>query len=271
MKTCSRCQTAKPITAFPLLAGKPHGARCKSCLAELRRLERASLPTPPPRLTDRSRQVKRCSKCATDKPVSEFYWNVRRYGQPCKACISAASKAKAAVRAPRPKPVKPSKLPRPSFAERFWSKVDRRGPDDCWPWRGGTTKGGYGCSASTTAHRIAYKLAVGPIPDGMEVHHTCHTEGCTLHGDCSHRRCCNPRHLQPVPPRANKQLSNHDTGPRPQRRKVACPAGHPYSAENTYYDRRGHAHCRECHRLRQNPSTTRQRRFAPKTKRSSGT
>jgi len=74
---------------------------------------------------------------------------------------------------------------------RFWSKVDKgNGPDDCWIWQAGTNPKGYGnfrlCSPRRKegAHRIAYKLRYGEIPEGMCVCHRCDTP-----------RCCNPAHL----------------------------------------------------------------------------
>lgn len=72
----------------------------------------------------------------------------------------------------------------------FWDRVDRRGPDDCWPWKKfvapevGAGKGGYGIYLRYLAHRVAYTLGKGPIPPGRLVTHTC---------DC--RICCNPAHL----------------------------------------------------------------------------
>ena len=61
--------------------------------------------------------------------------------------------------------------------------------NDCWIWTGCIFKAtGYGsCCISKRqmgAHRMAWILARGPIPDGLEVLH-----------DCDVRRCCNPAHL----------------------------------------------------------------------------
>lgn len=76
------------------------------------------------------------------------------------------------------------------IAPRFWAKVDRRGPDDCWEWqRRSRHNHGYGTFRKTTyesvkAHRLAYELEIGPVPDGLEV---CHR--------CDNPPCCNPAHL----------------------------------------------------------------------------
>lgn len=75
----------------------------------------------------------------------------------------------------------------------MWAKVDRSaGPDGCWPFTGSTMHNGYGHlggeggrgAPTLAAHRVAYEDAVGPIPAGMYVLHT-----------CDNRPCCNPAHL----------------------------------------------------------------------------
>ena len=57
----------------------------------------------------------------------------------------------------------------PGTITRFWSKVDKRGPDECWPWLGHCQKGGYGQFGSgggRLTHRIAYELLVGELTRG---------------------------------------------------------------------------------------------------------
>lgn len=76
---------------------------------------------------------------------------------------------------------------RRSLEERFWSKVERRDPQDCWLWMG-CILGGYGRfengSRNVLAHRMAWKLINGLVPEGL----------CVLH-KCDDRRCVNPTHL----------------------------------------------------------------------------
>ena len=75
------------------------------------------------------------------------------------------------------------------IAQRFWEKVDIGHPDECWGWLGKSRDGRYGSFAinsmkSVQAHRMAYMISRGPIPDGLLV---CHS--------CDNPPCCNPDHL----------------------------------------------------------------------------
>lgn len=71
---------------------------------------------------------------------------------------------------------------------RFWEKVDKRGPDDCWLWTGSLYEGGYGQFSIGTrklvAHRFSYELHYGEVPEGLFALHKCDV-----------RACVNPNHL----------------------------------------------------------------------------
>jgi hypothetical protein len=72
---------------------------------------------------------------------------------------------------------------------RFWAKVEMRGDDECWGWTAQKRWDGYGRFVINYkpqwAHRYSYELHHGPIPQGMQVLHTCDNPACT-----------NPKHLR---------------------------------------------------------------------------
>lgn len=106
----------------------------------------------------------------------------------------------------------------------------------CWLWLGGVSKEGYARGRldgkGGFIHRLTYERLVGPIAPGLQLDHLCRV------------RCCiNPRHLEPVTARINTLRGL--TLPAANVLKTACPAGHPYDADNTWWRGR-QRNCRAC-------------------------
>lgn len=119
-----------------------------------------------------------------------------------------------------------------SLQERFMEKVEHR--NGHWLWIGALKSvTGYGAiqidGKARQAHRVSYELFVGPIPEGLHIDHLCRV-----------RRCVNPEHLEPVTCAENTHRS-----PVSNASKTHCPAGHPYTADNTRYHG-GRRACRAC-------------------------
>ena len=68
----------------------------------------------------------------------------------------------------------------PPPAVRFWPRV--RKSLGCWEWAGRRSRRGYGefdvDGGRVAAHRMAWQLARGPIPDGLLVCHHCDNPAC---------------------------------------------------------------------------------------------
>ncbi|MDP9904774.1 HNH endonuclease signature motif containing protein [Arthrobacter bambusae] len=129
-------------------------------------------------------------------------------------------------------------------AVRFWEKVEKVDPDDCWLWTASCTERGYGQfgleGSSIGAHKWSWESVNGPVPNGLVLDHLCRVH-----------RCVNPRHLEPVTIAENtRRAAVFDVYGSVNSRKTHCPQGHPYDDENTYVSKAGSRHCRVCIRER---------------------
>lgn len=123
----------------------------------------------------------------------------------CRACgVELVARSKREIRAFCSKKCRyehQSKNQTRPISDRFWEKVDVRGAEECWPWTGATTHGGYGVLGSgghdgtvTRAHRLSYEIHFTPIPDGLVIRHK-----------CDNPVCVNPAHLETGSQKENMQ------------------------------------------------------------------
>ena len=121
--------------------------------------------------------------------------------------------------------------------ERLMAKV-QKDENGCWLFTA-TRRKGYGQfqydGRLQGAHRAAYQLLVGPIPDGLVLDHLCRNPSCV-----------NPAHLEPV-----TQRENSLRGQQPNvliRHRGVCSKGHEMTEANSWprTDRPGAVRCWTC-------------------------
>jgi len=112
--------------------------------------------------------------------------------------------------------------------------------DTCWLWLGPFSPQGYGRLGHHYAHRVAYELYVGPIPEGLTIDHLCRVT-----------MCVNPAHLEAVTLAENIRRASVRT---------VCKRGHPFVEDNIYVrpDTRKRQ-CLTCLRMRSVINNARQR------------
>ena len=121
--------------------------------------------------------------------------------------------------------------------KRFFDKVVVDPETGCWNWTAYRDRNGYGRfrldGKTHFAHRIAYELLRGEIPEGLQIDHL-----------CRHRGCVNPDHMEPVSSKENTLRG--ETLAAANVAKTHCPHGHPYSGDNLYVRPDGNRRCRAC-------------------------
>jgi HNH endonuclease len=115
-------------------------------------------------------------------------------------------------------------------------------PTGCWLWERTRGLAGYGWmywrDKMRPAHRVAYMLFIGKIPEGYEIDHRCRERGCV-----------NPDHLEAVTRSENvrRGMGPAITAYRSATRQY-CHRGHLLDEANTYRTSRNGRWCRECRR-----------------------
>ena len=142
-----------------------------------------------------SAQAVRRTHCIHGHPLDGIKRNGASQQRFCRTChrteamLAMRRKRAAAQLSPRAEVSAHSMTP--AIEARFWAKVDKRGPDECWPWLATLTTRGYGqfwfVTRPRRAHIVAWELANGqPFPEGMV---GCHR--------CDNPPCVNPAHIWP--------------------------------------------------------------------------
>lgn len=129
------------------------------------------------------------------------------------------------------KPISPKQFSAAALV-RFWAKVDKS--KSCWLWLGSREVHGYGVWRTFRAHRVAFTLAKGPIPDGLVIDHLCRT-----------RLCVNPAHMEAVTSEEN--VARGIGASALNARKSHCINGHAVPLGRKY-GKRGGRECPECKR-----------------------
>lgn len=121
---------------------------------------------------------------------------------------------------------KPNLAKRRPLEVRFWEKVDKRGPDECWIWKAATKKGyGYIYYRPPWNHKAAHNVS-------MELHGHVLPPGKTEWDHiCKNTLCVNPAHLRPATHRENSTI--YSASPMAKHaKKTHCAKGHPFSPDN---------------------------------------
>jgi hypothetical protein len=126
---------------------------------------------------------------------------------------------------------------------RFWARVEET--ETCWLWRGTVRADGYGKlwvrAHNVFAHRVAYELIYGPIPEGLQIDHLCRV-----------RACVRPSHLEAVTAAENTRRvipyrKSPDRGSYPRTEpRLSCSKGHLLTEDNVITKKRGQRQCRVC-------------------------
>lgn len=133
--------------------------------------------------------------------------------------------------------------------DRFWSKAEWQG--DCLVWNAAHNVEGYGRfhyeKKFWMAHRLAYQIKFGDIPNGMQVLHM-----------CDNPPCINVNHLF-LGDNADNVADKVSKERQARNYKTHCKNGHEYTEENTFVRKQGWKECRTCIRFNQRQARNRKK------------
>lgn len=120
-----------------------------------------------------------------------------------------------------------------TFEARFWKYVDRRGPDECWPWTAHLTSKGYGelfyglhpvlrSPVNIQAHQAAWLIAGRTLPTWPNV----------LDHTCRNRTCANVAHLRMVTQGTNTVENSNSCWAKNKLKTHCVRCGNPYAGAN---------------------------------------
>jgi hypothetical protein len=113
----------------------------------------------------------------------------------------------------------------------------------CWEWTGFVMPNGYAevsfRSRGIRVHRLMYVISKGPIPEGMDILHS-----------CDNTICFNPSHLSAGTDSENIRQSV-ERGRHAKIQNTHCPQGHSYAEHGRLNVGTGWRACRLCERIGQ--------------------